>query len=342
MPSLARILLLALSTTAAARRWQRTCCTIELGFDPVAAASQAKRLTHPSHSRDYGVLAEALLELYNPEYTLFSDMAFPYGVPPILDFQDKVQGLTYALWHTRTQNATLRDDGGDATGDPAALGIAAVMMGQKREQFMDASTRQYEHFSTVPRWQNGAISSTEGQAELSADWIYNVPPFFAYYGVATNKLEIVRFAVEQVRLYRQALSPQGGLWQNSVGPKTQDRGLWTTGNGWAAMGMLKVLAAVSHWSGSNPDERVAIADLFLWTGEILRAVVQTPRDPKTGLLRNYLDDATSFAETSGTSLLTAAIYRLAVLQNENRWLFDEQTVASDGTVVQDQVRSPLL
>lgn len=154
------------------------------------------------------------------------------------------------------------------------------------------------------------------------------PPFFAYYAVATNETEIIRSAVMQCLLYREVLKPNvssnsvsAGAWQHIIRSKSPDLGLWSTSNGWAAMGMARVLATFVHWpaTATSKDALIAQADLFTWIGEIIRAAMSSPM--KGGLLLNYLNDTTWFGETSGTALLTATVYRLAVLEKEASVIF---------------------
>ncbi|KAF7187012.1 hypothetical protein HII31_11621 [Pseudocercospora fuligena] len=270
---------------------------------------------------------EALLELYNPELTVFSKQAFPNGRPPSPD-PNKVEALSYARKHIRLDNNTLVDGDG-ASGDPASLGVSAILIGQTDPKTAVAVARQYAHFGIVPRWPNGAISHRDDYPELWADFIYMAPPFFAYYATSINSTDVIRQAVAQCLLYRQVLQPNAssgavsaGAWRHIIGPKNQDLGLWSTGNAWAAMGMARVLATLVHWSptATEASAQIAQADFFTWIGQILKAAMNSPK--QDGLLRNYLNDTTCFGETSGTALMTAAVYRLAVLQQEARALFD--------------------
>lgn len=44
-------------------------------------------------------------------------------------------------------------------------------------------------------------------------------------------------AVRQCGLYRDILKTSNTLnWRHIIGPQSQDTGLWSTGNGWAAYG----------------------------------------------------------------------------------------------------------
>lgn len=200
------------------------------------------------------------------------------------------------------------------------------MIGQSDSRYTSSAKFSLQNvFDRVPQWVNGAISHQESYAELWAEFIYTAPPFMAYYAVATNNTDWMDKAMGQCRAYRQALQPNNtskdaaaaaGAWQHILGPEHEDLGLWATGNGWAAMGMARVLATLLHWPRtalSAPGQK-AQADLFSWIGEILRAAMTSPKEK--GLLGNYLHDSTWFGEVGGTALLTAAVYRVAALQEE--------------------------
>jgi hypothetical protein len=169
-----------------------------------------------------------------------------------------------------------------------------------------------------------------------------VPPFLAYYGVATNNASVLQASVDQCRLYRQILLANttnsglynplvthpdiaSGLWEHIIGPVNEDSGLWLTGNAWAAAGMIRVLATVikapSKFYQHTPTsanhhlsvnwKNQAVHNLTTFICEILDAAMLMPMDG--GLLLNYLDDIRWFGETSGTALLASVAYRLSVL-----------------------------
>jgi hypothetical protein len=132
------------------------------GFDIEAVAAIAKAL--PSHSWEFGTAAEALLELYNPEISVFGNSTFPV---PTLDVSN-VQSLTYAKskisfgWGA---NSLVNGDG--AVGDPASLGVSAVLLGQSNSSYTwDAQQRVDYIMNSAPRFWNGAISQREDIAEL--------------------------------------------------------------------------------------------------------------------------------------------------------------------------------
>jgi rhamnogalacturonyl hydrolase YesR len=80
--------------------------------------------------------------------------------------------------------------------------------------------------------------------------------------------------------------------------------------------MARVLATVLHWDGAGGNRTVEKKQLVQYVGEIVDGAMQVGMDNSTGLLRNYLDDASWFGETSGTALFAATVYRMAVLVPE--------------------------
>jgi rhamnogalacturonyl hydrolase YesR len=147
-----------------------------------------------------------------------------------------------------------------------------------------------------------------------------VPPFYAYYGVLTNNENIVREAARQCQLYDDLLNTPSGLWRHTLtidehvpGERTEDDpGLWSTSNGWAALGMARVVATMrkSQFNTRTEGEQWALIEII---ERIVRRACQRDRD-ELGLLSNYLDDETSWGEVAGTSLLAAAVLRMALIE----------------------------
>jgi rhamnogalacturonyl hydrolase YesR len=100
-----------------------------------------------------------------------------------------------------------------------------------------------------------------------------VPPFLAYFGVATSDQSYLSEAYNQIKLYRNHLKSDSGAWKHIVLGDGQDPGLWNTGNGWAAYGSLRVLATMqnSEWAGEFTSE---MGDLTAWVQEIVGAAFQ--------------------------------------------------------------------
>ena len=152
--------------------------------------------------------------------------------------------------------------------------------------------------------------------------MYMAPPFIAYYGAATNNLSTLNIAVEQCELYRQILQTNStwntGAWEHIInqvnGTGATDLGVWSTGNGWAAAGMTRVLATVMNAPIANQNgdwQEDAVSKLSGYIQEILDRAMWSNTD--RGLLRNYWNKPI-YGETSGTSLLASVAYRMAVLQ----------------------------
>lgn len=144
------------------------------------------------------------------------------------------------------------------------------------------------------------------------------PPFFAYYGVFTDELELVKEAVRQCELYRDALGTAQGPWRHIVnmkGPEPDlksDPGLWSTSNAWAAAGMARVLATLrnSEFRRQTESEQKLLVHMIQ---EIVDGAIALDTDA-SGLLRNYLDEQTWSGEVAGTGLFAAVVFRMAVLE----------------------------
>jgi Glycosyl Hydrolase Family 88 len=189
-----------------------------------------------------------------------------------------------------------------------------------------------------------------------ADFMYMAPPFLAYYAVDTYNASLLADVVQLCAQYRQVLHANitgngQGVWEHIIGPQSQDVGQWSTGNGWAAGGMVRVLATVMKAPASvipaNQSE-YAVTALTGFIKEIIDGAMSSPVDTN-GFLRNYLNDTSGdghgYGEISGTSMLAAATYRMAVLcpqvfdQNYTEWadgvretLGNGQHVSQNGTV----------
>lgn len=150
---------------------------------------------------------------------------------------------------------------------------------------------------------------------LWSDFIFMVPPTLAYQAVATNDPSLLREAVRQISLYREALQDKKtGLWAHIVGSR-RDAGTWSTGNGWVTGGISRVLATLKHWPTSSAWASEA-QSLVRYAKEIIDGAIQVGPDTKSGLLRNYITQSNSFPEAAGTAMMAASIYRLAVLAPE--------------------------
>ncbi|KAF3001502.1 hypothetical protein E8E13_008952 [Curvularia kusanoi] len=290
---------------------------------PIALVDKvlARALETASHSWEYGVVFEAWLEYQHPSITVFNASVSQHQ-KHLQNNTAPVPALEYIKPHIRTKSTTLCSGHGSSA-DPASLGIPALLLHSLThdESYLTAAQSQLTHLLTsVPRLPNGAISHREASASAWADFVYMLPPFLAYYGVFMHDESLVREAVRQCHLYRDVLQTASGLWMHivSVGEHVSgeraedDEGLWSTSNGWAAAGMTRVLATVR---GAGIGERMREEQRALVEAieGIVCGAMEVDKDG-SGLLRNYLDDATWWGEVAGTALLTAIVFRMAVLE----------------------------
>lgn len=269
-----------------------------------------------THDWEFGTAAEALLELMNPEESVFGSNPFPRGKIPSSIFKlGEALNYVYQSRHIRLDGTTLYENTYSVS-DPASLGVSALLIGQQWPVFLQAAQRQHDYLiHNATRYGNGAISHRVEVPELWSDAVFMFPPFLAYYAVSVGSLSMMREAVRQCELYKEVLIIRGGekrgLWKHIVGPSDMaDDGAWSTGNAWAAYGMLRVRATIAGWLTSRTSMKAEVTVLDTYIEEILEAVMRTDND-ESGLLRNYLGDDSWFGEASGTALLAAAAFRQA-------------------------------
>ncbi|KAI0044627.1 hypothetical protein FA95DRAFT_1496728 [Auriscalpium vulgare] len=279
-------------------------------------------------SWELGMRTQTLLEVDSPNFSVLTVGA---TVPPSIPLNSSassslsevfaiVKNVVSEQNNTKPTNGEPLVDGDSSAGDPASLGAAVLLAnwtGQGGEDFAGAARRQVEYLcgSAVPKTADGAISHRVSQLQLWSDSVYMVPPFLAFYGVTTNNRSMVEAAYTQIKLYRNYLSDSTtkGLWKHIVlGQTGNDEGHWSTGNGMAAAGMLRVLGTMknSQYSVSFVSE---IEDLGLWTSDIHSGMF--PFLQLNNLFKNYPDDwsATNFDDAASTALIAATVYRLALL-----------------------------
>lgn len=117
-----------------------------------------------SHSWEYGVTSQALLELFNPSISVFGSRPFPVSTLR----KENVKSLTYASSKIVIgEGANALSDGDGAVGDPASLGVSAVLLGRRNQTFAIAAADQLDYVvNGAPRAPNGAISHRVDIVEL--------------------------------------------------------------------------------------------------------------------------------------------------------------------------------
>jgi len=201
-----------------------------------------------------------------------------------------------------------RDDGrlavmGDDHGvtDPAASGEAVLRAAAltSDERLAAASQRMLAYLlEMAPRAEDGTLFHLDDKPQVWIDSLYMAPPFLA---VAGHPEE----AVAQIQGMRRRLwNPEHRLFAHMWDEARQDfarSALWGVGNGWAAAGMARVIAALPD---QLRDER---SRLVAWVTELLDGCLAVKRPD--GLFHDVLDDSSSFVETNLAQMLASTIYR---------------------------------
>lgn len=144
---------------------------LDPGFDIQQVTALAVSL--PSHSWEFGTATETLLELYDPDISVFGSSPFSDTPRYLKTHQGRIQGLEYAA-STIVIGTGVNGlaDGDGAVGDPASLGVGAILLGDylpagEGEKYTNATIGEVEFImSEAPRWENGAISHRVEQPEL--------------------------------------------------------------------------------------------------------------------------------------------------------------------------------
>ncbi|KAG8996812.1 hypothetical protein FRB94_001350 [Tulasnella sp. JGI-2019a] len=279
-------------------------------------------------SWELGVMSEAYLEIEWPQMSVYGYE----GVPPprSVTNNNNTDNITSIL-EIANYVIAIRPEGIDtliddsSVGDPASVGVALLMANWTKASRPDEALNDYNTplidelnylLYDAPRTDDGAISHRSEQVQLWSDFVYMVPPFLAYYGALNQPYVsdgLLYDAYLQISLYRNYLyDATPGLWRHVALGQWQDIGYWSTGNGWAAAGMLRVLMTMNQTSlGTLGQFAAAQIDLQNWATDIVNNV-WTYQQP-SGCLLNYATDTTTFEDSSSTALLASVTYRLAAL-----------------------------
>jgi hypothetical protein len=126
-------------------------------------------ISYPSHSWEFGISAEAQLELYDSSLSVFGSSPFPPQAPFHVN---NITALSYAKSKiVFGQGVNSLADGDGAVGDPASLGVSAWMLGQSDDadaaRYAAAADQTIQYLiNRAPRAANGAISHRVDIVEL--------------------------------------------------------------------------------------------------------------------------------------------------------------------------------
>ncbi|CAA7263839.1 unnamed protein product [Cyclocybe aegerita] len=330
--------------------WWRSMLLTTLGFFSTVAGAQnltdgqintvSARLEEAAlQSWELGTRSQTILELNATAYSVFSNTFLP--PPEVIPSEladDNAMAPFFSIARqivsnrTRLNNNTvgpqpLMPDGSAA--DPASNGVCVLIAnwtGQDAGEldYEGAARDQLDYLLTrVPKTGDGAISHRVSQVQLWNDFVYMVPPFLAYYGVMTRNRTLVAESYNQIKLYRNYLrDDRQGMWQHILlGSSGNDPGFWSTGNGWAAAGMLRVLATIrqSEYANTFRNEQ---RDLGNWVREIHSSIYR--HLDETNVFTNYADQpptaSGNFYDAASTALLAATVYRAALMLEQYTYL----------------------
>ncbi|CAE6428714.1 unnamed protein product [Rhizoctonia solani] len=146
----------------------------------------------------------------------------------------------------------------------------------------------------------------------------------AAYGAVTKNQTLLQIAYDQCRLYRDALRiPEAGIWAHIYNDDRQsfgDKGLWATGNAWAAKGMLNVATIIEKSTDHMGDQ---VSDLKGWVKEILNGTFARLTQDSDNLVPNYMDNSgnangnDTFGDAAASALLAATAYRAVTIWPED-------------------------
>jgi rhamnogalacturonyl hydrolase YesR len=185
--------------------------------------------------------------------------------------------------------------------DPAANGEpvlrAAELTGDQRLAGGAKRMRDYL-MSTAPRTKDGTLHHVDDKPQVWIDSMYMAPPFLAVIG---EPAEAVRQIDGMTRLLWDA---KAGLYSQiwDDGKKSFHRAAhWGVGNGWAAAGAARVIAALPAEMTKERQRLVALVH------DIIDGCLKHQRTD--GLFHDVVDDPSSFVETNLAQMLAYTIYR---------------------------------
>ena len=199
--------------------------------------------------------------------------------------------------------------GGAAVSDPASNGEVCLRAYQltRNPFFQQGAQRMLEYLTlSAPRTADGiichnSISFHEGYsaAQLWIDGLYMVPPFLAVMGKTDA-------AAEQIRGYiRHLFDEKAGLFFHIVDTETGRyvrKKHWATGNGWALMGLARVIEAAEAQGQAE-----ICAELTPFLNRLLDSMLafQCP----DGRFHDILDEPDTFVDGTSAMMLAATVYR---------------------------------
>ena len=184
--------------------------------------------------------------------------------------------------------------------DPAANGPAVLYFAKSTGDsfFKDAIQKQVDWLLTgAPRTSEGVLSHVIPKKQVWVDSMFMAIPILSLAGHH-------REAVKQIEGFKKVLWNVdkrifSHIWDDDL-KEFAHEDFWGVGNGWAAVGIAKVI-------DSLPDDmRDEKKKLVSFLKELINAFLQYQR--KDGLFHNIIDDQSTFVETNFAQMISYAIY----------------------------------
>lgn len=185
--------------------------------------------------------------------------------------------------------------------DPAANGEGVLFAARETgdPRYADGAARMLRYLlKTAPRTADGTLHHIDHKPQVWVDSVYMAPPFLAVAGEPAE-------AVRQVEGYRRILWDGKArlfshIWDD--GKKAfERRAHWGVGNGWAAAGMARVVAALPE------SMRAERRRLVGYVREVLDGCLKHRRTD--GLFHDVVDDPGTFVETNLGQMLSYTVFR---------------------------------
>lgn len=249
------------------------------------------------HSWEQGVAAQAFLELGD------TDTAVAMAIEAVSRQRDD------------GRLAVIGDN--DAVTDPGANGEPLIFAAEltKDPVLREAVRKMLDWFLLrAPRASDGTLYHMVSRPEVWVDSMYMAPPFIARAGHVDE-------AIRQIEGMRRRLwNPKKRMFSHRWHEGEQRfvrEDCWGVGNGWAAVGMSRVLAAIPAHATHVREK------LISYVREVLDGCLAHQRSD--GLFHNVVDDPSSFVETNLAQMLAYTIYRGV----EQGWLEEAYLTRAD-------------
>jgi rhamnogalacturonyl hydrolase YesR len=235
-------------------------------------------LSMQRHSWEHGILAQAFLDM---------------------DDRERVILMTKSAMVEKAADGRLAAIGGGAT-DPAMGGAAywraAEWTGDPQMQQAAQGLLEFV-LKKTPRAADGTCYHVFNAPEMWSDSFYTTPPFLA----ATGHYDEAILQVDGLRkrLWNPEKKLLSHIWDDGR-RQFKHKAFWGVGNGWAAAGITRVIAALPAARRADRER------LSTFLKELLDGCLAHQRPD--GLFHDMLDQPESFVETNLAQILAFSIF----------------------------------